>query len=318
MISKHHIFLGEFKKLENYGDCQKVVGVKPYACSICPSAFSTLAKLKLHIKEHEVSSETRPYKCGECSRKFSQPRNIHRHMVLSHGKPETTGPFTLALMSPERTPFADKNCQLERGRKRPLEDLHKSAFTPVAKSPNTSPDGKLTPPSLLNNQATKLYITNVQSLRKEENPFPEIRPLEATPPHKMRVKEEKKSPRHHPYAKSQTKIAPRPVPRLAPKPATHAPQHYKIVQAVNIPTFQAVPVKVEPKTASPEQRPLIHTPDTLHRITMVDQIRYAAVLTTFDMMVQGYRAHRTYQTLKSFYKCVTTAKQSVELGNMPW
>ena len=290
-------------------------------------------------------SETRPYKCTDCSRKFSQPRNIHRHMVLSHGKPETTGPFTLALMSPERIPFTDKNCQGERGRKRPLEELHKSAFTPVAKSPNTSPDGKLTPPAKMcrNGNPTKLFITNVKSLR-EENPFPDITPLDSPDSGKLKIKEEKKSPRHHPYTKpSPMKTSSRQPPRLAPKP----PQ-YAIVQAVNLPTLHAFNVKIERQTSSPpaavtsaphvavpKSRPVtsshtavstaqpspparIHTPETLHSITMVDQIRYAAVMTSFDHLVQGYLAHRTYQSLKCFYKCLTTAKQSVELGTMPW
>ncbi|XP_063695042.1 zinc finger protein 629-like [Bolinopsis microptera] len=336
----------EFKKIESFGDCQKShSGLKPYSCSICSHSFSTLSKLKQHIKEHDTVSETRPYKCTDCSRKFSQPRNIHRHMVLSHGKPETTGPFTLALMSPERIPFTDKNCQGERGRKRPLEELHKSAFTPVAKSPNTSPDGKLTPPAKVcrNGNPTKLFITNVKSLR-EENPFPDITPLDSPDSGKLKIKEEKKSPRHHPYTKpSPTKTSSRQPPRLAPKP----PQ-YAIVQAVNLPTLHAFNVKIERQTSSPpaavtsaphvavpKSRPVtsshtavstaqpspparIHTPETLHSITMVDQIRYAAVMTSFDHLVQGYLAHRTYQSLKCFYKCLTTAKQSVELGTMPW
>ena len=307
--------------MENYGDCQRTCpNQKPYSCSMCSTAFSTLAKLKLHIKEHDSITETRPYKCGECSKTFSQPRNIHRHMVLSHGKAETTGPFTLALMSPERrTPFADKNCQTERSRKRPLDDLHKSAFTPVAKSPNTSPEPNVTQTKPAVNP-TQLYITNVKSL-KEMNPFPDIKPLGESSPvsGSLKIKVEKKSPRHHPYSRSSpTKIAPRPVPRLAPKP----PQ-YAIVQAVSIPTAQAFPVKVERKTTPPPSAvrmpPLrIHTAENIHSITMVDQIRYAAVLTSFDHLVQGYMAHRTFQSLKSVYKCLIAAKTSVEFGKMPW
>ena len=290
-------------------------------------------------------------------------------MVLSHGKAETTGPFTLALMSPERrTPFSDKNCQTEKSRKRPLDELHKSAFTPVAKSPNTSPEPTVTPtkPTV---QPTQLYITNVKSLR-EVNPFPGIKPLGEDSPitSNPKIKEEKKSPRHHPYARpSPTKIAPRPTPRLAPKP----PQ-YAIVQTVNIPAVQAYPVKVERKATPPPPQSTaqtripspsvpvnqgriptppqariptppqttqarmptppqpttqsriptpparIHTTENLHSITMVDQIRYAAILASFDHLVQGYHAHRTYQSLKSFYKCFMTAKTSVELGKMPW
>ena len=318
-----YFYSGDFKSVENVGDCQKVdARQRPYSCSMCSHSFSSLPKLKQHIKEHDTVSDTRPYKCTDCSRKFSQPRNIHRHMVLSHGKAETTGPFTLALMSPERTPFADKNGQ--RGRKRPLEDLHKSAFTPVAKSPNTSPEGKITPPAKVTRTGnpTKLFITNVKSLR-EENPFPEITPLDSPDSGKLKIKEEKKSPRYNPYQKSSpTKT--RQQPRLAPKP----PQ-YATVQAVNLPNLQPFNVKIERQstppaaeshisTAQPSPPARIHTPETLHSITMVDQIRYAAVMTSFDQLVRGYAAHRTYQTLKCFYKCLTTAKQSVEVGTMPW
>lgn len=267
-----------------------------YACSECSKGFDALAKLKLHIKEHDTITDTRPYKCGDCAKKFSQPRNIHRHMVLSHGQPETTGPFTLALMSPERTPFADKNehTTVQRGRKRPLDELHKSAFTPVAKSPTTSPNGKTSP------GLNQLFITGVKSLREDPTTVLQLQQEKNT----LVIKKEKVSPaRVHPYSRpGPRKVAPasRPVlPKIAPKPAP------KVEKTVTPPPPAPAPLR-------------LHTPENVHNVTFVDELRYAAVAASFNMLVEGAMAYRTYQTLRCFYKCLTTAKETVELGAMPW
>ena len=326
---------------------------RPYCCSLCANSYSTLVKLKCHIKEHQLAADCRPYKCGECSRKFSQPRNIHRHMVLCHGKAESTGPFTLALMSPDRIPFTDKNIQ-RGGRKRALDEIHKSAFTPVCKSPNTkSPADPLKP-----KPSTTLYISNVKSLREEKNPFPDIRPLSddstsnSPVPTAMsvqhsgnlqkssRVKEEKVSPRYHPYTRTPTKIAPKP-----------SQADNRVPMSTTTLSYQTLPVKIEPKLSPVQQvpvtqiqgpttskspafitshllrqsdlprtsiRPLYSKPTQPISTTLVDQISGAGVASCFDFLVKFHLANQIYFSLKCFYRCLDQSRKVLEIGEIPW
>ena len=327
-------------------------GQKPFACALCPAMFSALAKLKAHIKGHSSDTqEQKPYKCAECHRKFSQPRNLHRHMVLSHG--DTSGPFTVTLMSPERMPFNDCN-----GQKRPLpEDARKSAFTPVSKAPCLSPSytlpssAPLTPPAFYQPQRTGLSITNVKSLHQEQSPsFPDIKPLYSddsrSPPSKMSmkfVKKEQISPRHHPYHK---KIAPKPMPQMTHRPVqqfNNAPvvNSYVNVQAnptqpsptsINIASVSgspprpivrtptsvkiAQPVPVQPKNYGPVKSEPLPTQNL--QFTVVHQLQVAAIATSFDMMVRARQAYQTFQMMKCFYKSVDGAKKMVNQSQMDW
>ncbi|XP_008631446.2 PREDICTED: zinc finger protein 513 [Corvus brachyrhynchos] len=63
-------------------------GEKPYRCTCCSFACSSLGNLKRHERVH---SQDKPFQCAACDYRCNQSRNLKRHM-LSHRLPEGEGP----------------------------------------------------------------------------------------------------------------------------------------------------------------------------------------------------------------------------------
>ena len=51
-------------------------GIKPFACHLCPKAFTKKHHLKTHLNYH---TGNKPYKCPYCPQKFTQSSNMRTH-----------------------------------------------------------------------------------------------------------------------------------------------------------------------------------------------------------------------------------------------
>jgi len=110
-IESHHATTSD---LTNPGDAAHPADKDGFTCPVCQKHFQSN-----HIKRHmRIHSGERPYACGICQYRFSQPANLTRHMSVVHAGERR---YTCDVC--ERTFTSSSNMKVRRCNKNFLKTL---------------------------------------------------------------------------------------------------------------------------------------------------------------------------------------------------